>query len=162
MPRAKKQQESVRFPRICSEAQQQNGHHDVRQPTFAFSVRKCKPVLPSSLHLRNRRTCCDQCDQNRIQYKNWDQFTPGLFLSILLDHSKVFNQSKNLPTVENNFCQILNKHSINWQGLLIFCQSGEISPNLVTLPGSQSDLKGQKPSILSRICHSRLDSSRQC
>ena len=33
----------------------------------------------------------------------------------------------------NNFCQILNKPSENRQRHFSLCQSGEISPNLVTL-----------------------------
>ena len=38
--------------------------------------------------------------------------------------------------VGNNFCQILNKPSLNCQRHFNFCQSGEISPNVVTLTTS--------------------------
>ena len=40
---------------------------------------------------------------------------------------------KMLTKVGSNFCPILNKHSHNCPRLLKYCQTGEISPNLVTL-----------------------------
>ena len=49
----------------------------------------------------------------------------------------LFTTMKNCPIVftkvGNTFCQILNKPSQNCQRHFILCQSGEISPNLVTL-----------------------------
>ena len=40
---------------------------------------------------------------------------------------------KNLPQFGSKFCPIQNKPSKNSQRLLKFCQSGKISPHLVTL-----------------------------
>ena len=57
------------------------------------------------------------------------------FLSIFgpLQHWIFAQQHKKMTKVGSQFCQILNKVSRNCRTPIIFCQSGEISPNLVTL-----------------------------
>ena len=58
-----------------------------------------------------------------------------IILSIFgpLQHWIFAQQHKKMTKVGSQFCQILNKVSRNCRTPIIFCQSGEISPNLVTL-----------------------------
>ena len=50
-----------------------------------------------------------------------------------LQHWKVVQKQNNFAKVCPKFCQTLNNPSPTWRRFISFCQSGEISPNLITL-----------------------------
>ena len=50
-----------------------------------------------------------------------------------LQHWKAAQKHNNFARVGSKFWQTINKPSTNWQRFISFCQSGQISPNLVTL-----------------------------
>ena len=52
-----------------------------------------------------------------------------------LQQWKMSQEHKGFAIVGLKFCQTLNKPLQNWPRLLKYYQSGEISPNLVTLHG---------------------------
>ena len=52
---------------------------------------------------------------------------------------KIVIKHKNCAKVESTLNQIWNKTFKNWQRCLNLCQSGEITPNMVTLKMSSSD-----------------------
>ena len=62
---------------------------------------------------------------------------------------KICKKHLKFTKVSLNFCQILNKPLQNDQSFLTSCLSGEISPNLVTLPTSKKYLLGSSSYQLS-------------
>ena len=66
-------------------------------------------------------------------------------LFVHLQPWKIAQLYKKIAKVGNNFCQILNKLSLNCLRPFSFCQSGEISPKLVTLLPTASCTFKTKP-----------------
>ena len=67
---------------------------------------------------------CNQCDQ----------MTRLVVQFLAITHNENIPLSiKYLPKVGSKWSQILNKSSISGPKKFVFCQIGEISPNLVTL-----------------------------
>ena len=55
------------------------------------------------------------------------------FSAMDIEHWKAAQKHFNFAKVGSKICQTLNIPSTIWQRFIKFCQSGEISPNLVTL-----------------------------
>ena len=86
-----------------------------------------------------------------------------LFFQFLFTRIKVYHFDKMFSKVGLQFCQIINKPSKDWQRVFKFYQTGEFSPNLVTLftidrtqciaftmagvSASSIQIAGRKPSI---------------
>ena len=72
-----------------------------------------------------------------------------LFFNILsFKTGKVAQKHNNFAKVGSKLGQIINEHSTIWQRFIKFCQSGEISPNLVTLVNNNFDDIFQPPQPL--------------
>ena len=67
---------------------------------------------------------------NRYSVTRWSYY---LFIFGHWQQWKLAHSHKRIAKVGSKFCQILNKPLQNWPRLLKYCQSCEISPNLVTL-----------------------------